>query len=120
MHYEKKIAVSKMEVHSIALVQRQSMQNFSLKISFCLYIKEENFLNLLCNITMTPTNMSVYRKVIQMLLCNITMTPTNMSGYRKVIQMSKIVGPIGPSDKILTRFDLNYFASDPMSGAIFQ
>jgi dUTPase len=87
MHYEKKIAVSKMEVHSIALVQRQSMQNFSLKISFCLYIKEENFLNLLCNITMTPTNMSVYRKVIQMLLCNITMTPTNMSGYRKVIQM---------------------------------
>ena len=30
---------------------------------------------LLCNITMTPTNMSGYRKVIQMLLCNITMTP---------------------------------------------
>jgi len=35
-------------------------------------------------------------------------------------ELSKIVGPIGPSDKILTRSDLNYFASDPMSGAIFQ
>jgi hypothetical protein len=29
-------------------------------------------------------------------------------------ELSKIVGPIGPSDKILTRSDLNYFASDPM------
>jgi hypothetical protein len=30
-------------------------------------------------------------------------------------ELSKIVGPIGPSDKILTRSDLNYFASYPMS-----
>ena len=38
---------------------------------------------------------------------------------RKLIltELSKIVGP---SDKILTRSDLNYFTSDPMSGAIFQ
>ena len=41
---------------------------------------------------------------------------------RKLIltELSKIVGTIGPSDKILTRSDLNYFTSDPMSGAIFQ
>ena len=37
-----------------------------------------------------------------------------------IAELSKIVGPIGPSDKILTRSDLNYFASDPMSGASFQ
>ena len=32
-------------------------------------------------------------------------------------ELSKIVGP---SDKILTWSDLNYFKSDPMSGAIFS
>jgi hypothetical protein len=30
------------------------------------------------------------------------------------------IASIGPSDKILTRSDLNYFTSDPMSGAIFS
>ena len=46
-------------------------------------------------------------------LCLLNMFPS-------MAELSKIVGPIGPSDKILTRSDLNYFASDPMSGAIFR
>jgi hypothetical protein len=32
-------------------------------------------------------------------------------------ELSKIVGPV---EQKLTRSDLNFFASDPMSGAIFQ
>jgi hypothetical protein len=36
----------------------------------------------------------------------------------KYVWISK--GHSNVENKILTRFDLNYFASDPMSGAIFQ
>jgi hypothetical protein len=45
---------------------------------------------------------------------------TEIMYQKRLTELSKIVGPIGPSDKILTTSDLNYFTSDPMSGAIFQ
>jgi hypothetical protein len=52
----------------------------------------------------------VWREIVDVSLV------TEIMYQKRLTELSKIVRPIGPSDKILTRSDLNYFTSD----TIFQ
>jgi hypothetical protein len=80
-------------------------------------------------------HVKIYKKVPQLKMSDncVIVIPLEMHfflltftafGYsnnqRETTKLSKIVGPIGLSDKILTRSDLNYFSSDLVSGAILS
>jgi hypothetical protein len=64
------------------------------------------------------TAVTVYMYIYQEALWpSGSLNPSVITAVTVHVQLSKIVGPVGQK---LTRSDLNFFASDPMSGAIFQ